>query len=285
MQSVKDNLIAAFRYLLRPLVRLALKNSVAFPDFREALKHAYVEVAAKQIAGLGKMVTDEGIALIAQVEKTEVRHILETVRDPGFGLTSQELNPIVTVLNAWNTNPKYTGPYGIVRDLPFLRKDLNSDSTTFVELVGEQSPGVSPQGLLDELIRTGCVIDVGNGYFRAVKRTYVPDPLSPKSIRLFASVVHNVCEAAERSLRAESAGGKGLIQRTIFTLHGIPRDSMPAFAQFVRDRGQNFADDIDNYLSDIDTEGIEGGVKTGVSFHHYIVNDDDEQSFSKDLPN
>ena len=87
------------------------------------------------------------------------------------------------------------------------------------------------------------------------------------------------------SLRAESAGGKGLIQRTIYTLHGIPKTTMPAFAQYVRERGQNFADDIDNYLSDLDKEGLEEVVKTGVSFHHYIVNEDDERSFLKELPN
>src|ERR1700682_4576844 len=46
-QPVKDNLLAAFRYLLKPLVRLAVKNAVAFPEFGEALKQAYVDVAAK----------------------------------------------------------------------------------------------------------------------------------------------------------------------------------------------------------------------------------------------
>ena len=31
-QSVKENLLAAFRYLLKPLVRMAVKNAVAFPS-------------------------------------------------------------------------------------------------------------------------------------------------------------------------------------------------------------------------------------------------------------
>jgi hypothetical protein len=285
MQSVKENLLAAFRYLLRPLVRLAMKNAVAFPEFSEALKHAYVDVAAKQIRASGKDVTEEGISLISSVDKKEVRPILQSLNDASFAHASMELNPLVAVLNGWHTDPKYTGPYGIVRDLPYSQSDGAADSSTFVQLVAEHSPAVSPKELLDELLRTSCVIDVGSGFFRAIKRTYVPDPLSAKSIRLFASVVHNACEAAEMSLRAESAGGKGLIQRTIYTLHGIPRESLPAFAKFVRERGQNFADDIDNYMSDLDKEGLADGVNTGVSFHHYIVNEDDERSFLKELPN
>ena len=74
MQSVKENLLAAFRYLLRPLVRLALKNAVGFPEFSEALKHAYVDVAAKQMGASGRDISEEGISLIATIDKQEVGH-------------------------------------------------------------------------------------------------------------------------------------------------------------------------------------------------------------------
>jgi hypothetical protein len=76
MQSVKENLLAAFRYLLKPLVRLAVKNAVSYPEFSEVLKHAYVDVAARQIRAAGREPTAEGIFLITQVEPTEVRNII-----------------------------------------------------------------------------------------------------------------------------------------------------------------------------------------------------------------
>jgi hypothetical protein len=284
MQSVKENLLAAFRYLLRPLVRLAVKNAVAFPEFSGVLKQAYVDVAAKQIAASGKDPSEEGISLIANITTADVHHILQSAGSTNLGVAAQEDNPLPTVLNAWHTNPKYTGPYGVVRDIPFSRTE-GADAYTFSQLVADYCPGVSPKELLDELIRTGCVQDVGNSFYRAVKRSYVPDPLSARSILLFARIVHNLCEAAEVNLRAESVGGKGLVERTIYTVHGIPRQDLPAFDKFIRQRGQVFADDIDNWLSDLDKEGIEDGVRTGVGFYHYIVNEDDERALSKELPN
>jgi Family of unknown function (DUF6502) len=285
-QSVKSHLLAAFRYLLRPLVRLAVKNAVAFPEFSEVLKQAYVDVAAKQIAASGKDPTEEGISLIANITTADVHHVLQFAGNANLGIAAQEENPLPTILNAWHTNPKYTGPYGVVRDIPFSRAEGGTtDIYTFTQLAADYCPGVSPQELLDELIRTGCVQDVGNGFYRAVKRSYVPDPLSARSILLFARVVHNLCEAAEVNLRAESVGGKGLIERTIYTVHGIPREDLPAFDKFIRERGQVFADDIDNWLSDLDKEGIKDGVRTGVGFYHYIVNEDDERALSKELPN
>ena len=284
MQPVKENLLAAFRYLLRPLVRLAVKNAVAFPEFSGVLKQAYVDVAAKQIAASGKDPSEEGISLIANITTTDVHNILQAAGDAKFGVAAQEGNPLPTILNAWHTNPKYTGPYGVVRDIPFSRAEGVTDAYTFSQLAADYCPGVSPKELLDELIRTGCVQDVGNDFYRAIKRSYVPDPLSARSILLFARIVHNLCEAAEVNLRAESVGGKGLIERTIYTVHGIPRQDLPAFDKFIRQRGQVFADDIDNWLSDLDKEGIKDGVRTGVGFYHYIVNEDDERALSKELP-
>ena len=282
----KNHLLPAFRYLPRPLVRLAVKNAVAFPDFSEVLKQAYVDVAAKQIAASGKDPTEEGISLIANITTADVHHVLQSAGNVNLGLAAQEQNPLPTILNAWHTNPKYTGPYGVVRDIPFSTAEGGtSDIYTFTQLAADYCPGVSPKELLDELIRTGCVQDVGTGFYRAVKRSYVPDPLSARSILLFARVVHNLCEAAEVNLRAESVGGKGLIERTIYTVHGIPREDLPAFDKFIRQRGQVFADDIDNWLSDLDKEGIKDGVRTGVGFYHYIVNEDDERALSKELPN
>src|SRR6202789_4048635 len=214
-QSVKENLLAAFRYLLKPLVRMAVKNAVAFPEFREVLKQAYVDVARKQFEASGKDPTIEGISLIANIETNEVRDIMGSGPGTKFGAAAQESNPLPTALAAWHTDVNYTGPYGVLRDLEFSRSAGEKTGATFSELTATYCPGVSPSVLLDELIRTGCVQDVGNGFFRAVKRSYIPDPLSPQSIRRFARVVHNVCETLEVNLRVESGGAKGLIERTI----------------------------------------------------------------------
>ena len=285
-QSVKDNLLAAFRYLLKPLVRLAVKNSVTFPEFGEALKQAYVDVAAKHIRASGKSPNEEGISLITSVQASEVRDILSSDAAARFGAKAQESNPLPKVLGGWHTDVRYTGPYGVLRDLEFaVSKNPSESSATFTELASTYCPGISPQVLLDELIRTGCVQSVGNGFYRAIKRSYIPDPLSAASILLFARVVHNICETLEVNLRAESAGGNGLIERTVYTVHGVRKQDLKEFDKFIRARGQIFADDIDNWLSDRDEEGRKDGVQMGVGFYHYLVNEDDERALSKELPN
>ena len=286
MQSVKESLLAAFRHMMKPLVRVALKNGITYPEFSDCVKHTYVAVAAKKVVG-PREANLEAIALIANLPPAEVARLIQLASEPSFGALAAESNPLPSVLAAWHTDGRSTGPYALVVDLPFETSNAHSNKDyTFTQLVNDYCPGHSARALLDELVRAKCVESVGHGFYRAVRRSYVSeDPLSVKNISMFAQVVHNLCEGAEVNLRPESADGKGLLQRSIWTDHGIPESQLPAFDKFIRSRGQMFADDIDNWLADWDKKGIADGVKTGVGIYHYIVNEDDERALARELLN
>jgi len=283
-QSVKHNLLAAFRYLLRPLVRIAIRNGVAFPEFAGMLQDAYVHVAARQLVSSGREPTADAIAVMTEVTAVDVRDLLELPDNARLGEAEQKINAAARVLIGWHTDRDYIGPYGLVRDLPFAGAGGQTKRIVagFVELAQRYCAGYPPQVLLDELVRTGCVQDLGNGYFRALTRSYVPEQLSAESIRRFAHVVHNVTETLELNLRT-TVQDRRRIERTVFADYGLPRDALEAFDKYVRERGQIFADDIDNWLSARSIQGQEDVVQTGIGFYHYIVNEEDEDDFGKTL--
>src|SRR5271156_5692666 len=145
MQSVKQNLVAAFRYLLKPLVRLAIKNAVSFPEFSQALKQAYIDVATRQLKVSGKEPTDEGISLISSIRTTEVRDVLSSDSGEEPASEAPELSPLPRLLAAWHTDVRYTGPYGVLRDLQFSRKAGSQEPAEgFAELAATYCPGFSP---------------------------------------------------------------------------------------------------------------------------------------------
>lgn len=282
--SVKNSLISAFRYLLKPLVRMAVKNGVSFYEFSDALKRAYVDVATSQLKSAGTPVTPEGISVITSIEQKAVEQLSPNDSGLNFNVDSQKQNPLPRVLSAWHADADFTGPYGVLRDLQ-LYKSTTDGLKSFSDLAATYCPGFTPRALLDELIRTGRVVDVGSGYYRAVDRSFVYEPLSDESIRFVAQTVHNFCETLEINLRPESRDGKGLLQRVIYTRSGLNAGAMKKFDSQVRSRGQAFAEEIDVWLSDNqEPEGSEGKFKTGVGIYHYVVNDDDEINFSKTLP-
>jgi hypothetical protein len=276
--------LAAFRHLLRPLVRIALRNGVLIPEFTKSVRDAYVKVAAHELRLSGSGETAVAISVMTGIASEEVQEVLESPDSLKIEEIDQRINAAVRVLLGWHTDRDYIGPYGLVRDLAFSpsTEKANKDVSTFVDLAGHYCPGIPPRVLLDELIRTGCVQDLGNGFYRALTRSYVPEQLSAESIRRFAEVVHNVTETLEVNLR-RSVRGTGRVERTIYADYGLKPEDLPAFDKYVRERGQLFADDIDNWLSDRSQERIPNAVQTGIGFYHYVVNSDDERDFGRAL--
>jgi len=282
-QSVKHNLLAAFRYLLRPLVRIAIRNGIAYPDFAGMVQDAYVNVAGAQLKGGGRELTPDAISVMTEISSDDVRDLLLSPDDAKLNEAEQKINAAARVLVGWHTDREYIGPYGLVRDLPFARSDSpRRDVKGFVELAQRYCEGYPPKVLLDELVRTACVQDLGNGFYRALTRSYVPEQLSAESIRRFAQVVHNVTETLEVNLRRSESSVRR-VERTVFADYGLARSELRAFDKYIRDRGQIFADDIDNWLSARSEAGITDTVQTGIGFYHYVVNEEDERDFGKTL--
>ena len=286
--SVKDSLLVAFRYLLKPLVRVALKNGVLFPEFGMALKQAYVDVATQENKVAGIAVTGEGIFVKTGISAADADRLLGATTSTSLDVDSDL--PLARILNAWHTDPRFTGPYGVLRDLEFEASEAlrsgKQENCSFSDLARLYFPEISPKTLLDELVRLGSVKEVGNSFYRAVRRSYVPDPLTDDSIRLVAQIVHNFCETVEINLRPDSVGGKGFVQRIVYSDTGISAEALQRFDKHVRARGQVFADEIDDWLtSNQEKKESQGRFKTGVGYYQYVVNDDDESEFAKEQLN
>jgi hypothetical protein len=248
------------------------------------LQDAYVHVAARQLSQAGREVTPDAIAVMTEVDSAQVLDFLDERDDLKLEEAEQKINAAASVLVGWHTDRDYVGPYGLVRDLPFSATMGTGKKSEigFSELAQRYCGDYPPRVLLDELVRTGCVQDLGNGYYRAVTRSYFPEQLSAESIRRFAQVVHNVLETLELNLRTSADGGRR-VERTVFADYGLKKTDLEAFDKYIRERGQIFADDIDNWLSTRSVEGLTDTVQTGVGFYHYLVNEEDEEAFGKAL--
>ena len=102
-QSVKHNLLAAFRHLLRPLVRIALRNGVLFPEFIRSVRDAYVKVASAELrlAG-GDPSAEHAIAVMTGVVSGEVAEVLSSPDALKIEEVDERINAAVRVLLGWH---------------------------------------------------------------------------------------------------------------------------------------------------------------------------------------
>ena len=118
VRSVKRDLLAGFRRILRPLVRILLRNGVNFLEFAEVAKAAYVEVAAMDFPVSDRRMSQSRIAIVTGLSRKEVARV---IADEGKDYSEDEskFNRVIRVLAAWHMDSEFTGPYGIPLELDF----------------------------------------------------------------------------------------------------------------------------------------------------------------------
>jgi hypothetical protein len=281
-QSVKGNLLAAITHVLRPLCRIAIRNGIGFDDLSMALQSALVNGARAELTSTGrKELSEEEVGLMAGMTALQVRGVRAAGSKVNialnYSLAASE------VLAGWHSDVLYLGPYGLVLDIPISPElsSRGSDSRCFENLVEKYAgPNVSASIVLDALLRSGAVQDLGNGIVRCVARTYIAERLSPENIQEFAEAVHNVVGTMAVNLK-RTVRGTGLLQRTVFADYGLTEEDLAKFNGFIRKTGEKFIDEVDTWFSKHSNKEKQGPIKTGIGLYHYVENDDDRADYLK----
>jgi hypothetical protein len=280
--SVKTGLLAAYSKLLRPLVRILLRQGVTFDELSEVVKTVYVETAAQEFRVPGKKMSKARIAIVTGLTRKEVQRISTIEREGRFKHKASS-SRIGRVLTGWHTDPDFTGPYGMPLELRY-DSDVPADET-FVKLVHRFSGDMTPRAMLDELLRVGAVVETDQNWFKVVRREYVPNLLAPNFLERVGSGVHNFVTTIETNMQKEGPG-KGLFERFVWRPGGIKASDLPLFDAFVRERCQGMLDEIDNWLSNLDAPDEnepERIVNSGVGIYHYVVREEVEANQISDL--
>ena len=281
-QSVKANLLAAITHVLRPLCRIAIRNGIGFDDLSMALQSALVNGARAELASTGrKELSEEEVGLMAGMTALQVRGVRAAGSKENIALNYSLA--AAEVLAGWHSDVLYLGPYGLVLDIPISPEESGrrSDLRCFENLVEKYAgPNVSASIVLDALLKSGAVQDLGNGIVRCVARTYIPERLSPAHIQEFAEAVHNVVGTMAINLK-RTVRGTGLLQRTVFADYGLTESDLEKFNGFIRKTGEKFTEEVDTWFSKHSNKEKQGPIKTGIGLYHYVENDEDREDYLK----
>ena len=270
----KTELLNGFRRLLRPLVRIALRNGVSIGEFSEVLKTVYVEIAATNFQVPGRKLSQSRIAIISGLTRKEVARIVTELKSNRAVATNDNSNRVTRVLVGWHTDPDFTGPYGIPLELSF-------DETrwpNFTELVRRYSGDMPARAMLDELLRTKAVQSIENDLLKVVSRSYIPQQdQEVEGLRRIGNAIHNFIATVDHNLQKKKAG-EGRFERIAFSDEGLTEFGLKELDAFVRIKGQEFLERIDNWMAAHPNPHVKNGeriFKTGIGVYHYIQEDDE----------
>lgn len=275
--SVRENLRNALGMMFKPLVKLLISQGVSHGDFCEVAKEVYVEVAIRHFDN-GKKLNQSRAAILTGLTRKEVKNVID--RALATEVQEKFFSRPGRVLAGWHSDPIYVGPYGLPLELPY--ESPIEGSPSFCHLVKIYSGDMAPRQMLEELTRIGAVVELDNNLYKVVRRDYEPEALSADLVARLGDVAHNFFSTAAKNIEKRGQS-TGYFDRMVFTENGITNNSLDKFDEYIKIRGQEFLEELDNWFvsEEKETAKKDERFSTGLYMVHFVENVEDKTSLSE----
>ncbi|HEX6017752.1 MAG TPA: DUF6502 family protein [Burkholderiaceae bacterium] len=232
-------LAQAISKLLRPIVRMLLRNSMPFAAFEALAKRVYVEVAFEEFAIPGKRPTISRASVLSGLTRKEVQRLVAPA-PPDDGDGPDFHNRATRVLTAWARDPRYRGADAKPRQLEAEGK------ASFADLVRRHSGDMPAAAVMDELLRVGAIRRTARGQLALVQRAYVPAQGQLEKLAMLGTDVTDLIETIDHNV--EHGAEDARFQRKVL-YRDMPVAVLPAFRKVSAARAQALLEQLDAWLA------------------------------------
>lgn len=255
--------------ILRPLIRVMLRNGIACGSFEAMVRKAYVDEAFELARSQGK-VTVSAVSAQTGLSRKEVKR-LQDIESTSRAGNSQKYNRAVRVISGWMNDSRFISDEGVA-----LTLELDGTENSFTALIKDYSGDIPTRAMLDLLKNSGCVEQL-NGKVSLISHAYVPgndpadiiDILGSDSHELMSSIIHNMsCKKSQRRF-----------QRKVSTKR-LAAAELDAFHKYSSRRSQALLEDLDNWLTqhEASPDQMSEYVSLGIYFYHSNSDEQEQES-------
>jgi hypothetical protein len=187
--------------MLRPLVRLMMRNGVTFPVLADLLRGLFVEVAAKDLLTDPRARTDSRISLLTGVHRKEIRRLREAPPD------SEAVPEVVTlssqIIARWLGSRDWVDEAGLPKPLPRIGRPDAPQS--FDALIASITTDVRPRAVLDDWLSQGIVTLDPDDVVHLETAAFIPRAGGEDQLFYLARNLHDHIAAAAANVSASGA--------------------------------------------------------------------------------
>jgi hypothetical protein len=235
----QSTLAAAVRTVLRPLVRILLRNEVPLKTFMEYAKQIYVDVAASEFGVPGRKQTTSRVSLLTGLTRKEVGRLLQPVET--LDVDPSRYNRAARIVTAWIRERAFQDSRGRPAKLPF-----EGPHRSFTNLVRLHGADVPARAVLDELIQAGAVERTETGRLHLVTRAYVPRSDSREKLAILGTDVSDLIATIDHNITHPPE--KAFFQRKV-AYDGLVAECLPELRERAGRRGQSLLEALDRFMS------------------------------------
>ena len=241
------------RRILKPLVRMCLRNSISIQPLITLLKSAYVEVTVEELSRAGKKVNMSRFNVMTGVQRADIA-LLYKKKEP--------LKPIIgdivkRVIGQWSNDRRFTTKDGKPRVISFAGRD--SEFERLVQLV---TTSVGPKAVLFDLERIGAVQQTTSG-LKLVATTVKHGKDRVQAGKLLSKNIETLIQTTHENGLSESEEVPHLHIRTEYD--NVFVKDLPKIREWLKREGRKFHKRARDFISryDQDISDNPGGTAGG----------------------
>jgi Family of unknown function (DUF6502) len=196
-RKLQDTLNASVRRLLHPLVRILLRNGVAYGTLAGLIRQVYVDVAFREFAPRDKKQTVSRVSVLTGLTRKEVKRLLEVDTHSEYDGQAR-YSRAVRVISGWLHDARFLGESGKPAVLP-----VEGGKASFALLVKEYSGDIPTRAMLS-MLEEGGTVSVTKDRVRLVRHAYVPGGDSIEKIKILGSDVYELITTIDHNLTADT---------------------------------------------------------------------------------
>lgn len=273
--STKDHVHAALLRLLKPIIRMMLRNSLTYKEFNQLSKQLFVEVAAEDFGIRGRPTNTSRISMLTGIDRKEIKRIKALLDNHQMMIDAQNNQDTLTrILSGWHADPAYLDKQG--RPIALSEQ---GDTPSFDALAKQYGGNVPVSALLKEMLKSGVIARSDDDKLHALKRYYFPVQTDPTALLRAGDVMHDMGATLFHNLYVGKVDTEEPLRfERRATNRQISPTAVPEFKAFLAKHGQAFLVLIDNWLSEHESSQ-EDGVRLGVGT--YLIEDDASEKEKK----
>lgn len=239
-QDIKTTLRFSCRALLRPVASVVLKCGMTWREFSELSKAVFVSVASDEFGIRGRPTNISRVSILTGISRKEVKRQREMLAETP-NTSSAKTTDATRLLSGWHQDATYLAADGNPLALPAA-----GEAPSFQSLFHAYGGDTPEQTLLRELLKAGSIEKDEQGRYLAKRRYHMPVEMDAGSIRFFGTNLYDHANTLCNNVTGESN------ERRLegFAVDDqIHPDAVDEFKEFLDARGQQFLEEIDDWLS------------------------------------
>lgn len=253
--------------ILKPLITILHRESIAFEEFSQIARKIYVEVAEEKLLQAGERPSNSRISVTTGLTRRDVANLRKLSAEDL--LFDAHVNRGLRVINGWMTDHEF-----LTKDGRPAALSLQGESGSFETLVQRYSGDVPHKAMLKELQLNGTIAMHDKDCVALKKNAYIPKASEEERLSLMGQDISELIKTIDHN--HQSTPEQAYYQRKV-CYNNLPIEAVEQFRTMANKDCQALLVKFNSWLvkqdrdSNPDASGT-GRVRAGVGLHYFEEN-------------